>query len=79
MLLFVLSKVPQANEFHLSNTCEDGVVDDGEDMDTSEHEETRNVREEEEWVKPTESFFASADTSAWSDKAVVSLSSHINL
>ena len=79
MLHFVLSKVPQANEYHLSNTCEDGVVDNGEDMDTSEHEETRKGREEEEWVKPTESFFANADTSAWSDKTVVSLSSHISL
>ncbi len=59
-------------EYQLLNTCEDGIIEqsDENNMDTDQQEETTNGKKEE-WMKPTDSFFASADSSAWASKAIV--------
>lgn len=58
------------------NTNNDRIINCNEE---SEMNEERPINHEtiEEWVKPTDSFFANAQQSAWSSKSIVSCISFV--
>lgn len=76
MVVYVfLWKVPTSHEYKISqdDIDTDKMINCNEETDTIDDQSTRDMKHEkaEEWVKPTDSFFANAQSSAWSSKSIV--------